>query len=166
MRHCLTMMLALFACTAFGIARPVLAQAVPAPSAASERLEATTRAVASELRCPVCQGLSINDSPSELAQEMKGVVRDRLAAGESPDEVKAYFVAKYGEWILLEPEARGFNLLVYLLPLGVVLGGLAAIVVALRRWIRPSADGDDDLDATLARQDAEDAADAADPAFR
>lgn len=86
-------------------------------------LDARTQAVASELRCPVCQGLSIQDSPSELAQEMKGLVREQLAAGKSPEQVKQYFIDKYGEWILLEPKPRGVNLLVYLLPIAVVAGG-------------------------------------------
>ncbi|MEP6731002.1 MAG: cytochrome c-type biogenesis protein CcmH, partial [bacterium] len=74
-------------------------------------LEARTSAVAAELRCPVCQGLSIQDSPSELAQSMRSLVRDQLADGKSPDQVKAYFVSKYGEWILLAPKAHGFNVL-------------------------------------------------------
>jgi cytochrome c-type biogenesis protein CcmH/NrfF len=57
-------------------------------------LEARTSAVASQLRCPVCQGLSIQDSPSDLSQQMRSLVRDQLAAGKTPDEVKAYFVSK------------------------------------------------------------------------
>ena len=100
-------------------------------------LEARTSAVASELRCPVCQGLSIQDSPSELAQSMRAVVRDQLAAGRTPDEVKAYYVGRYGEWILLKPKASGFNLIAYALPvLAVVCGGIG-IAVAVRRWTTP-----------------------------
>lgn len=101
---------------------------------ADSALEARTSAVASQLRCPVCQGLSIQDSPSELAQSMRSVVRDQLAAGKSPDQVKAYFVSKYGEWILLSPAPHGFNLLAYALPVLVVLGGGALIILAVRRW--------------------------------
>lgn len=97
-------------------------------------LEARTSAVASQLRCPVCQGLSIQDSPSDLAQSMRSVVRDQLAAGQTPDQVKAYFVSKYGEWILLAPKPRGFNLVAYAIPLLVVVGGGAAIGLAVRRW--------------------------------
>ena len=105
----------------------------------SVQLEKRTSAVAAELRCPVCQGLSIQDSPSELALQMRGVVRDQLAAGRTPDEVKRYFVAKYGEWILLEPQAQGFNILVYVLPIAAVLGGIAIVATAVRRWSRPAA---------------------------
>lgn len=114
---------------------PALVQRPPVDSV---RLEQRTSAVASELRCPVCQGLSIQDSPSELALQMRAVVRDQLAAGRTPDEVKRYFVEKYGEWILLEPEARGFNVLIYVLPVAAVLLGAAAVVVAVRRWSRPA----------------------------
>jgi cytochrome c-type biogenesis protein CcmH len=103
-------------------------------SPADSALEARTSAVASQLRCPVCQGLSIQDSPSDLAQSMRSVVRDQLAAGRTPDQVKAYFVSKYGEWILLAPKPRGFNLVAYAIPLFVVVGGGAAIVLAVRRW--------------------------------
>jgi cytochrome c-type biogenesis protein CcmH len=99
-------------------------------------LEARTTAVAGELRCPVCQGVSIQESPSELARQMRAVVRDQLRAGKTPNEVKAYFVSKYGEWILLEPKARGFNLIVYAVPAAVILGGLGVVVFAVRRWTR------------------------------
>jgi cytochrome c-type biogenesis protein CcmH len=104
------------------------------PAPRDTALERLTRSVAAQLRCPVCQGLSLADSPSELALEMKDVVRGQLAAGRTPDEVKAYFVAKYGEWILLEPPRRGVNLLAYALPAVALAGGLGVIWLALRKW--------------------------------
>ena len=108
--------------------------AAVSPPGTNPELEAQVRKLSAELRCPVCQGLSLADSPSELSQEMKSVVRAQLAAGKSPDEVKAYFVGRYGEWILLEPKARGWNLLVYALPLLLVLAGLAGVFFLARRW--------------------------------
>ena len=105
-------------------------------------LEAKTKTVASELRCPVCQGLSIQDSPSELAQQMRTVVKERLASGQSEQEVKDYFISKYGEWILLEPQAHGFNLLVYALPALLVVGGAGLIVLLVRRWTTAPSTGD------------------------
>jgi cytochrome c-type biogenesis protein CcmH len=112
-------------------------------ASADTALEGLTRRVAAQLRCPVCQGLSLADSPSELALEMKDVVRTQLAAGRTPDEVKAYFVAKYGEWILLEPPRRGVNLLAYALP-AVALGvGLGVIWLALRRWTKGASEADE-----------------------
>jgi len=103
-------------------------------TAADSTLEARTSAVASQLRCPVCQGLSLQDSPAELAQSMRSVVRDQLASGRTPDEVKAYFVSRYGEWILLAPTPHGFNLLAYAIPIIVVVAGGGVIVLAVRRW--------------------------------
>lgn len=109
-----------------------LQSATPAPDSALDR---RAREVSSGLRCPVCQGLSIQDSPADLAVEMKALVREQLAAGRSPEQVRAYFIEKYGEWVLLSPRPAGFNLLVYLLPL--VLLGVGAIVV--QRFIRNNA---------------------------
>ena len=116
-------------------------------------LEALTREVASQLRCPVCQGESIQDSPSGLAQDMRSVVRDQLAAGRTPDEVKAYFVGRYGEWILLQPTARGFNVVVYALPFLALLAGAAAIVLAVRRWTRDAGEIPSGADAPPAPPD-------------
>lgn len=100
-------------------------------------LEARATALAGQLRCPVCQGLSIHDSPSPLAQDMKDLIRSQVAAGATDEEVRQYFISKYGEWVLLEPEARGFNLLVYVLPFAGFLLGLALIVVMVRKWTVP-----------------------------
>jgi cytochrome c-type biogenesis protein CcmH len=98
--------------------------------------EKTVHDVAAQLRCVVCQSLSVADSPSETANQMRGIIRERLAAGESPAEVRAYFVEKYGEWILLAPPKSGFNLLVWVVPF-VGLGlGLVVVAVVLRRWSR------------------------------
>ncbi len=98
-------------------------------------LEERTKAVSAQLRCPVCQGLSIQDSPSELAREMKSLVREQLRSGKSPDEIKAYYVSKYGNWILLEPPASGISLLVYVLPALALVGGALFIVFITRRWL-------------------------------
>lgn len=117
-------------------ATPQAAAAAPQTTADSV-LEARTAALASQLRCPVCQGLSIQDSPSELSQQMRAVVKDQLRDGKTPEQVKAYFISKYGEWILLEPKAHGFNVLVYAMPVLLVALGLGVIVFAVRKWTRP-----------------------------
>lgn len=123
-----------------GRQRPVdTAATAPAAVPLDTALERRTTAVASELRCVVCQGLSIQDSPSELAQQMRRVVREQLAAGKSETEVIDYFVSKYGEWILLSPRPEGFNLVAYLLPVAFLVGGAAAVVLAVRRWSAASA---------------------------
>jgi cytochrome c-type biogenesis protein CcmH len=122
-----------------------IAADAPVAQTADPAVEAKTRDVAAQLRCPVCQGLSIQDSPSELAQEMKAVVREQLAAGKSEAQVKQFFVAKYGEWILLQPEASGFNLLVYALPVVALLVGAALVIVVVRRWTTTTPGGDAEL---------------------
>ncbi len=132
------------------------AERLPVPMATSPQdsaLDAQTRALASELRCPVCQGLSLQDSPSELAQQMRGLIRDQLRAGRTPDQVRAYFISKYGEWILMKPEAHGFNLAVYVLPVLGLLVGAVVIVLAARRWQRrPPAEAEQPReDASLGR---------------
>src|SRR5437870_11336400 len=90
--------------------------------------------VAAQLRCVVCQNLSVADSPSEMASQMRAIIRERLAADESPTEVQRYFVDRYGEWILLSPPRRGFNLLVWLLPIAAVVVGLATEGAVVWRW--------------------------------
>jgi cytochrome c-type biogenesis protein CcmH len=98
--------------------------------------EAKVRDVASSLRCPVCQNNSIEESPSLLAQNMKREVRQRLAAGESPDGVRRYFISRYGEWVLMKPRAKGINLSVWLLPVVALFGGAVVVWRAVRRWVR------------------------------
>lgn len=99
-------------------------------------LDAVTRELASQLRCPVCQGLSIQDSPTEMAEDMKLLIREQLAEGRSAEEVKTYFIGRYGEWVLLEPKAQGLNLAVYILPALGVIFGAGLIVRSVRRWVQ------------------------------
>lgn len=109
---------------------------VPLPGADTV-LDARAKRIASRLRCPVCQGESIQDSPAELATQMKALVREKLYAGESDAQVLDYFTQKYGQWILLEPKAEGLNLLVYWLPVVFLLSGAVGVVVMVKRWTRP-----------------------------
>ncbi len=119
--------------------------ALPAPPSPQAQ-EDTVREIASQLRCPVCQNLSVADSPSGLANEMRGVIREKVKAGETPQQIRAYFVSKYGEWILLGPVKTGFNLLAWGLPfVGIVVGAVAVIWLA-RRWAAgagPAAEGEE-----------------------
>ena len=89
-------------------------------------------------------GKGSKDRVLTLPQSLVAPLRDQLAAGKSPEEVRRYFISKYGEWILLEPEASGFNILVYLLPVLLVLGGLTFIVTLVRRWTVAPQEGDVD----------------------
>lgn len=106
---------------------------VASPLTASS-VEEQVREISAELRCPVCQNLSVADSPSRMANQMRDLVRERLEAGESPEAIKAYFVERYGEWILLAPKREGFNLLVWVLPFLGLGGGAVGLLLVLRRW--------------------------------
>jgi cytochrome c-type biogenesis protein CcmH len=122
----LTVWLLIFAMS-IGAGRLTLAAAVS---------DEEVHAIATQLRCVVCQNLSVADSPSEMARQMRDLIRERLAAGDRPEQVMAYFVQRYGEWVLLAPPARGLNLLLWLAPFGAVVGGLALVVTLVRRWRR------------------------------
>jgi cytochrome c-type biogenesis protein CcmH len=98
--------------------------------------EETVHEIGTQLRCVVCQSLSVADSPSETANQMRGIIRERLAAGETPEQVKAYFVEKYGLWILLAPPRQGFNLLVWVVPFVGLAAGLVLVLVLVKRWSR------------------------------
>lgn len=115
-----------------------LALVAPSLVRAQGDLDERVRLVAAQLRCPVCQNLSVADSPSEMARQMRDLIRDQLQAGKTPEEIKAYFVSKYGDWILLSPRPRGLNLVIWVGPFAGALAGLAVAVVAVRRWARRS----------------------------
>jgi len=117
----------------------IAALAAASPLGAAPVSEDTVHEVASQLRCVVCQSLSVADSPSETAHQMRAIIRERLAAGENPEQVKAYFVDKYGLWILLAPPRQGFNLLVWVVPFVALGAGLVLVLLLVRRWSRRSA---------------------------
>jgi len=82
--------------------------------------------IASELRCPVCQGESAAESNAGVSQEMRRQIAEMLKEGKSEEEIKRYFVERYGEWILYAPPKRGINWMLWLAPaIGLVLFGLA-----------------------------------------
>ena len=98
-------------------------------------LEARVQTLGKELRCAVCQGLSVADSPSSMARAQLDKIRELVTEGKSDQEVRDYFVARYGEWVLLQPNAQGFNLFVWLGPVALLLGGAFVIY----RQVRASA---------------------------
>jgi cytochrome c-type biogenesis protein CcmH len=105
--------------------------------------EQRVHSIASELRCPVCQNLSVADSPSELAQQMRAEIARRLRLGQSEAEIDAFFTAKYGQWILLTPDAGGIGLFAWLTPALAIAVGAAVAWTVVRRRRRPAvADGD------------------------
>jgi len=92
-----------------------------------------TRRIAQELQCPICEGLSVADSPSQLAVGMRGVIREKVEAGETRDQILAYFVDRYGENILMEPPRNGFTTIAWVAPYIALLATLAFLGWKLRR---------------------------------
>jgi cytochrome c-type biogenesis protein CcmH len=96
-------------------------------------LEARARALSKELRCMVCQNQSIDDSEAPLAHDLRVLVRERLKAGDSDSQVINFLVARYGEFVLLKPPLSWHTAALWALPPGVLLIGIGAIVIVLRR---------------------------------
>jgi cytochrome c-type biogenesis protein CcmH len=122
-------------------------------------LEARARALSAGLRCMVCQNQSIDDSDADLARDIRLLVRERLKAGDSDEDVRRYLVARYGAFILLKPPFTLATALLWLTPaLALLLGGLG-IGMALRRSRQagaPAPLGEAEaarLDALLAREE-------------
>lgn len=95
--------------------------------------EARVQALGKQLRCPVCQGESIADSPAQMARAQMDRVRELVTEGKTDEEIRQYFVDRYGEWALLEPPAHGANWLVWLGPGVMVLGGLVVIARLIKK---------------------------------
>jgi cytochrome c-type biogenesis protein CcmH len=92
------------------------------------RLEEQTMTISHELRCPVCQGLAIGDSPSIMASNMKAQVRELLERGYSEEQILSYFEKSYGQFVLLKPKFQGVNALVWILPIAVLAIGFVLVV--------------------------------------
>jgi cytochrome c-type biogenesis protein CcmH len=90
-------------------------------------LEARARVISKELRCPVCQNESIDESHAEVARDLRLLVRERVSAGDSNDEALSFIVARYGEFVLLNPPAKGSTLILWLAgPVMLLIGGIGA----------------------------------------
>jgi cytochrome c-type biogenesis protein CcmH len=118
---------------AVAIALLVLAAALvfaarPHDVTADERIDQIT----TELRCPVCQGLSVKDSTSETARQMRNLVAQRVREGKTNAEIEAEFRAAYGEWIFLSPPVASWSGLVWLVPIAVLGAGLLLVTGRLR----------------------------------
>ncbi len=103
-------------------------------SPSQQTLDQRVHDVASQLKCLVCQGESVADSPAELSLQMRAVIRQQLQSGKSEQEVIQYFVSRYGDRILLSPPLQGLNLLAWLVPIALMLAGVIIVFLVLRKW--------------------------------
>ncbi|MFC0283068.1 cytochrome c-type biogenesis protein [Camelimonas abortus] len=121
-------------------------------------LEKRAREISLGLRCLVCQNQSIDDSDADVARDLRRLVRERLKAGDTDDQVRAYVVSRYGDYVLLKPPFDRRTLLLWGAPLLVLLLGGVALAARARRAAPAAPETLDDgerraLDALLRRQD-------------
>jgi cytochrome c-type biogenesis protein CcmH len=107
-----------------------------AVSARSRSVEERTHDIASQLRCPVCNGESVADSSTPIAQQMRSVIRQDVEAGQSDDQIIASFRASYGDSILLRPPLDGFTAIIWFGPIVALLAGIVIMGLAAREWRR------------------------------
>lgn len=142
------------------------------PSAAASEERPTLDELEQELICPTCHALlALSDAP--VADQIRALIRERIAAGDTKSEIKAVLVSEFGEAVLAAPPKQGLNLLAWVLPLVGIAAAAVAVAVLVRRWVRSDrrrgppdgggSDGPDDrldpelekrLDDELARLDA------------
>ncbi|MDQ3125240.1 MAG: cytochrome c-type biogenesis protein CcmH [Pseudomonadota bacterium] len=116
-----------------------VAAVLPEEQLADPVLEARAREISQELRCVVCQNQSIDDSDAPLAADLRAIVRERLTAGDTNEEVMAYIVARYGNFVLLKPPLDLQTILLWSAPLLVLIPGGLGVALYLRRRGRAGA---------------------------
>ncbi|MBH1973459.1 MAG: cytochrome c-type biogenesis protein CcmH [Rhodobacteraceae bacterium] len=121
----LILALALIASPAFAVQ--------PGEMLADPAMEARARAISATLRCPVCQGETIDDSNAPISRDLRLAVRERLVAGDSDEQVIDYIVDRYGEFVLFEPRATGSGLILWLAGPAMLLAGLGVAFATTRK---------------------------------
>lgn len=124
--------LVVVAITALLVTAPALA-VQPDEIISDPALEARARAVSKELRCMVCQNQSIDDSDAPLAHDLRVLVRERLQAGDTNQQVIDFLTARYGEFVLLKPPFSLHTALLWLTPIGILVIGACGLAFASRR---------------------------------
>jgi cytochrome c-type biogenesis protein CcmH len=104
------------------------------PDGGDPTIRERARDLATELRCPDCEGLSVADSSTSSARAIRADLRRRIEAGESDEKIRQAYVDRFGESILLNPEGEGLGVLVWGLPVLVLVLGAGGLFLALRRW--------------------------------
>ena len=107
----------------------------PEPVAVSDD---QVNAIAKQLYCPVCENTPLDVCPTQACAQWRELIRQKLGEGQSEAEIKAYFVAQYGDRVLASPPARGLNWLVYVIPPLAILVGVYIVYRALKAWKQPA----------------------------
>jgi cytochrome c-type biogenesis protein CcmH len=112
---------------------PLAAQDYAQVSLADPRQEAQAVALMDSIRCVVCQGQPISGSNADLAGDMRRMIRERIAAGETPEQVRAWLIDKYGDWVSFKPQVKPATLPLWLVPLLALAGGLWLVSRRIKR---------------------------------
>lgn len=121
------------------LAAPVLADSNLPPSYWADRQlpdarqEAAATALMQDIRCLVCQGQSVADSDAELAGDMRALIRERIAAGERPEDVRAWLIERYGDWVSFDPPMKPLTWPLWLAPLAMLAAGALLAARKLRK---------------------------------
>ncbi len=99
-------------------------------------LDVQVREIAKTLRCTVCQTENIWESGAPLAQQMRGVIRERLKLGHSQEDILEYFLSRYGDYIMMEPPKHGVNWIIWIAPFILLLGGGLLLYKEVIGWVR------------------------------
>ncbi len=124
-------------------------------AAQPKSIDQRTYEVASQLQCPVCNGESVADSSSPIAQTMRDLIHQKLAAGESEQQVVQEFHLRYGDTILESPPMQGFTLLIWLGPVVMLLAGVVLLRAVAREWRAASMAGGGVADGGADEEDAD-----------
>ena len=112
---------------------------------AQDRVSSISRSV----KCPVCSGESVAESNAPASQEIRRQIAEQVQQGQSDDQIRSFYAAKYGQAILLTPSASGVNALVWILPVVALAVGIAALIIVFRRWSSMPAERATDADRLL-----------------
>lgn len=115
------------------LAVPAMAQDYADEALPNPRQEAQAVALMDTIRCVVCQGQPISGSNADLAGDMRRMIRERIAAGDSPDEVRSWLIGKYGDWVSFKPQVKPATLPLWLVPLLALAGGIWLVARRLKR---------------------------------
>ncbi len=107
-----------------------------ATALAQDGIEEAVKEISENLNCPLCRGLTLYDCPLTICEQMRGVIRDKLVAGESREAIVQYFVEQYGEEVLNAPPKSGFNLAAWVLPIAALGAGGLFLAFVLTGWFR------------------------------
>ncbi len=128
----LAVILALFGALIVVGAASAQAPTPPQPAGPVNVTDDQVNAVAGQLYCPVCENIPLDVCGTQACAQWRSLIREKLAQGKSPQQIKDYFASYYGDRVLAEPPARGLNWLVYVLPPLFILGGVYILFRALR----------------------------------